>query len=119
MPSPDSFALARWIRTLNLFLQALLFLSFFGGLTFGGGPIGNYMSHAVASMVGKLRETGGKGLLFANGGYATHVLVPHPKYLFDIGDLPPERAAPLGEPRDEAQHVLGDSRTACYLRHAQ
>lgn len=44
----------------------------FGGLTFGGGPIGNYMSHAVASMVDKLRAEGGTGLLFANGGYATH-----------------------------------------------
>ena len=44
----------------------------FGGLTFGGGPIGNYMSHAVASMVEKLRGSGGTGLLFANGGYATH-----------------------------------------------
>lgn len=44
----------------------------FGGLTFGGGPIGNYMSHAVASMVDKLREEGGTGLLFANGGFATH-----------------------------------------------
>lgn len=47
-------------------------MSVFGGLTFGGGPIGNYMSHAVASMVEKLREGGGQGLLFANGGYATH-----------------------------------------------
>ncbi|MEZ5679806.1 MAG: acetyl-CoA acetyltransferase [Erythrobacter sp.] len=44
----------------------------FGGLTFGGGPIGNYMSHAVVEMVKKLRGTGDKGLLFANGGYATH-----------------------------------------------
>jgi acetyl-CoA C-acetyltransferase len=44
----------------------------FGGLTFGGGPIGNYMSHAVVAMVEKLRGTGDKGLLFANGGYATH-----------------------------------------------
>ncbi len=44
----------------------------FGGLTFGGGPIGNYMSHAVVAMVGKLRGTREKGLLFANGGYATH-----------------------------------------------
>ncbi|MGA0604481.1 acetyl-CoA acetyltransferase [Phenylobacterium sp. VNQ135] len=43
-----------------------------GGLTFGGGPIGNYMSHAVVSMVLKLRERGGNGLLFANGGYATN-----------------------------------------------
>lgn len=44
----------------------------FGGLTFGGGPIGNYMSHAVASMVDALRAAPGTGLLFANGGYATH-----------------------------------------------
>lgn len=44
----------------------------FGGLTFGGGPIGNYMSHAVASMVDKLRRDPGTALLFANGGYATH-----------------------------------------------
>ena len=44
----------------------------FGGLTFGGGPIGNYMSHAVASLTDRLRRSAGKGLLFANGGYATH-----------------------------------------------
>lgn len=44
----------------------------FGGLTFGGGPIGNYMSHAIASMADRLRSAGGTGLLFANGGYATH-----------------------------------------------
>lgn len=55
----------------------------FGGLTFGGGPIGNYMSHAVAEMVDSLRAgEGAKGLLFANGGFATHnhaiVLATHP-----------------------------------------
>jgi acetyl-CoA C-acetyltransferase len=44
----------------------------FGGLTFGGGPIGNYMSHAIGSMVDKLRAERGTALLFANGGYATH-----------------------------------------------
>jgi D-arabinose 1-dehydrogenase-like Zn-dependent alcohol dehydrogenase len=33
--------------------------------------------------------------VFSNGGYATHMIVPHPRYLFDIGGLPPERAAPL------------------------
>lgn len=44
----------------------------FGGLTFGGGPIANYMSHAVVSMVERLRSGDGKtGFLFANGGYAT------------------------------------------------
>ena len=29
------------------------------------------------------------------GGFATHVVVPHPRYLFNIGGLSPERAAPL------------------------
>jgi len=33
--------------------------------------------------------------VFSNGGYATHLMVPHPRYLFDIGDLAPEQAAPL------------------------
>jgi acetyl-CoA C-acetyltransferase len=43
----------------------------FGGLTFGGGPIANYMSHAVVSMVERLRGGGSNGFLFANGGFAT------------------------------------------------
>lgn len=43
----------------------------FGGLTFGGGPIANYMSHAIVSMVEKLRTEGRYGFLFANGGFAT------------------------------------------------
>ena len=43
----------------------------FGGLTFGGGPIANYMSHAVVSMVERLRVGGTNGFLFANGGFAT------------------------------------------------
>lgn len=47
-------------------------MTVFGGLTFGGGPIGNYMSHAIACMVETLRARRGTGLLFANGGYATH-----------------------------------------------
>jgi D-arabinose 1-dehydrogenase-like Zn-dependent alcohol dehydrogenase len=33
--------------------------------------------------------------VFRAGGYADHLLVPHPRYLFDIGDIAPERAAPL------------------------
>lgn len=43
----------------------------FGGLTFGGAPLANYMSHAVVSMVSKLRTGGRTGFLFANGGFAT------------------------------------------------
>lgn len=33
--------------------------------------------------------------VFSNGGYADHLMVSHPHYLFDIGDLPPVKAAPL------------------------
>ena len=33
--------------------------------------------------------------VFSHGGYATHMMVPHPRYLFEIGDLAPEKAAPL------------------------
>ena len=33
--------------------------------------------------------------VFSDGGYADYLMVPHARYLFDIGDLPPERAAPL------------------------
>ena len=33
--------------------------------------------------------------VFSNGGYADYLMVPHPRYLFDIGDMSPERAAPL------------------------
>lgn len=33
--------------------------------------------------------------VFSNGGYADYMMVPHPRYLFDIGDLDPVRVAPL------------------------
>jgi alcohol dehydrogenase, propanol-preferring len=33
--------------------------------------------------------------VFSQGGYATHMLTPHPRHLFDIGNLKPEQAAPL------------------------
>jgi len=46
--------------------------SVYGGLTFGGGPIGNCMMHAAARMVHRLRDEGTNGLIVANGGYATH-----------------------------------------------
>ncbi len=77
----------------------------FGGLTFGGGPIGNYMSHAVASMVDKLRRDTGTALLFANGGYATHnhaiVISSEPQvnavfpHDFDCNDEAKARRAPV------------------------
>ena len=33
--------------------------------------------------------------VFTDGGYASHVMVPHPRHLFDIGTLTPVQAAPL------------------------
>ncbi|MGR3320477.1 MAG: hypothetical protein ACU0DK_00930 [Pseudooceanicola sp.] len=49
----------------------------FGGLTFGGAPVANYMSHAVVEMVTRLRGTADLGLLYANGGIVTtnHAIV--------------------------------------------
>src|SRR3546814_21176513 len=43
----------------------------FGGLTFGGGPIANYMSHAIVSMVVTLRREGRYGFTFAHGVFPT------------------------------------------------
>jgi acetyl-CoA C-acetyltransferase len=43
-----------------------------GGLTFGGGPVANYMTHAIAAMVRKLRVKGRNGFLFGNGGFCEH-----------------------------------------------
>ncbi len=41
-----------------------------GGLTFFGGPLNNYMSHAVCAMVRTLRAHPGElGLLYGQGGY--------------------------------------------------
>jgi acetyl-CoA C-acetyltransferase len=43
-----------------------------GGLTFFGGPLNNYMTHAAVAMVERLRGSPGQtGLLYGQGGYAT------------------------------------------------
>jgi acetyl-CoA C-acetyltransferase len=43
-----------------------------GGLTFAGGPLNNYVMHAIARMVQVLREDRDSfGLVTANGGYLT------------------------------------------------
>jgi acetyl-CoA C-acetyltransferase len=61
-----------------------------GGLTFFGGPLNNYMSHAVAAMVRALRQHPGElGLLYGQGGYVNkhHTLVVSttpPKAQLDI-----------------------------------
>jgi len=42
-----------------------------GGLPYFGGPGNNYSLHAIASMVDRLRESGGTGLVTALGWYLT------------------------------------------------
>ncbi|MCG8440213.1 MAG: acetyl-CoA acetyltransferase [Caulobacterales bacterium] len=49
-----------------------------GGLTFFGGPLNNYMTHAVCAMTRKLRADAGEiGLLYGQGGAMTkhHALI--------------------------------------------
>ena len=48
-----------------------------GGLTFFGAPLNTYMTHAACAMVRKMREGGGLGLLYGQGGFVTkhHALV--------------------------------------------
>jgi acetyl-CoA C-acetyltransferase len=42
-----------------------------GGLPYFGGPGSNYSTHAIATMLGLLRERGGHGLVTALGWYVT------------------------------------------------
>lgn len=61
-----------------------------GGLTFFGGPLNNYMSHAVCAMVREMRAApGAVGLLYGQGGYVNkhHAIV--------VSAAPPP--APLAE----------------------
>jgi acetyl-CoA C-acetyltransferase len=57
-----------------------------GGLTFGGGPVNNYVMHSIARMVELLRaQPGTRGLITANGGN----LYKHAHCVY--GSQPPER----------------------------
>ncbi|WP_019925267.1 acetyl-CoA acetyltransferase [Nocardia sp. BMG111209] len=47
-------------------------LTLTGGLTFAGGPWNNYSTHAIATLVARLRDSpGAYGMVTANGGYLT------------------------------------------------
>jgi len=67
-----------------------------------GGPVAVYPWIGCGQCFRCEREedhlcAGGRFLgIFAPGGYASHVTVPHPKYLFDIGDIDPATAALFG-----------------------
>ena len=56
-----------------------------GGLTFGGGPLNNYVMHAIARMAEVLREAPGEvGLVSSNGGFIT-------KHAFGVYSASPPR----------------------------
>ena len=67
-----------------------------GGLTFGGGPMNNYVMHGIARMAEVLREDrGAQGMCTANGGFLTkHAFgiysTDPPEQLFQHEDLQPQ-----------------------------
>jgi len=65
------------LRTLGLDLEETV-PTVTGGLTFFGGPLNNYMSHAVCAMVREMRaDPRAVGLLYGQGGYVNkhHALI--------------------------------------------
>lgn len=65
-----------------------------GGLPFFGGPGNNYSMHAIAEIVHRLRESGGYGLVGANGGLLN-------KYSVGVYSTTPPASGP-GAPAYEA-----------------
>lgn len=66
-----------------------------GGLAFAGGPWNNYVMHAIAAVMGDLRDRpGAKGLVWANGGYAT-------KHSFGVYSTTPPVSFQHAYPQDE------------------
>ena len=95
-------------------------LTLTGGLCFAGGPWNNYVMHAIATMVQGLRDrSGARGLIWANGGYAT-------KHAFGVYGTDPaapgfRHRAPQAEidrlPRRElapAHDAVGDATLEAY-----
>lgn len=82
-------------QSLGLDIERQLTLT--GGLPFAGGPWNNYVMHAIATMVQRLREQpGANGLVWANGGYTT-------KHAFGVYSTTP----PAGPFRHEyPQHLV-------------
>lgn len=71
-----------------------------GGLSFAGGPWNNYVTHSIATMVGRLRaDPGAVGLCSANGGYLTkHALGVY-------STTPPAGGFRFATPQDELATV--------------
>jgi acetyl-CoA C-acetyltransferase len=80
------FPSAVQVSARELGLEASPPLTVTGGLTFGGGPMNNYVMHGIARMAEVLRgDPGALGLVTGNGGYLT-------KHAFCVySTRPPER----------------------------
>ena len=66
------FPVAVQVAAAELGLDITRPLTITGGLTWGGGPLNNYVMHSIARMVELLRENPDqKGLITANGGWLT------------------------------------------------
>lgn len=76
-----------------------------GGLSFAGGPGSNYLTHSLAQMVGRLRESGGTGFVHGVGMFNTkhHCVVlsarPSPRGEYPaVPHDPAEPRPPLYDP---------------------
>ena len=81
------FPVAVQVAAAELGLDERRPLTVTGGLTFGGGPLNNYVMHSIARMAEVLRgDRNARGLVTANGGYLT-------KHAFGVySSQPPTRA---------------------------
>ena len=81
------FPVAVQVAAAELGLDERRPLTVTGGLTFGGGPLNNYVMHSIARMAEVLRgDRDARGLVTANGGYLT-------KHAFGVySSQPPTRA---------------------------
>ncbi len=95
-------------RSLGLPTDGSRPLTLTGGLSFAGGPWNNYVTHALATMIGELRALGrGRALIWANGGHAT-------KHSFGVyGTDPPAEPFRAADPQAEIDAL---PRRACAER---
>jgi len=102
-------------RTLRLAEDVELTVT--GGLTFFGGPMSNYMTHALCAMVRRLHERRGTGLLYGQGDFVTkhHALVlstlPPPHDLdpdYRVETMAAQLRGPVPSTRVDAAGNVGD-----------
>jgi acetyl-CoA C-acetyltransferase len=78
-----------------------------GGMSFAGGPWNNYVTHAIATMAGRLREDAGAvGLCTANGGYLT-------KHAFGLYSTRPPTSGRFGHAEPQAAVDAAGARELC------